>query len=85
MAKKIEKKEGNFPIRFKNLWIIISGFGLMLLGYICMMGGGSEDPNVFNPEMFNTMRLVVAPLLILIGMGVIVFGIMYRGNTKTKE
>ena len=41
-----------------------------------MLGGGSSDPNVFNPAMFNARRLVIAPIVIVLGIAAIIFGIM---------
>jgi len=43
-----------------------------------MMGGGSEDPNKFNPEIFSTRRITVAPIVVLIGFAIEVFAIMYK-------
>nr|MBA2744675.1 DUF3098 domain-containing protein [Flavisolibacter sp.] len=42
---------------------------LMILGFLLMAGGRSEDPNVFNPdEIYGTQRITIAPLLILAGL-----------------
>jgi hypothetical protein len=41
-----------------------------------MAGGGSDDPNVFNPEIYNTRRIRVAPTLILIGFGIQIYAIL---------
>jgi len=51
---------------------------VMVLGFVLMLGGGSSDPNVFNPAMFNARRLVVAPIVICAGIGVIIWGIMRK-------
>jgi len=52
----------------------------LVLGYILISGGGSDDPEVFNPEIFNARRLVVAPTLMLIGIIVGVVAIMFRAK-----
>ncbi|MBR2958266.1 MAG: DUF3098 domain-containing protein [Bacteroidales bacterium] len=59
---------------------ILMGAGLVLLaiGYILLAGGGSDDPNVFNPAMFDTRRLYVAPILIVLGFVVEIAAIMYK-------
>ena len=69
-----------FAIPKRNILYIIIGFVVMLLGYVLMAGGGSDDPNVFNEEMFSTRRIVIAPVVILIGMAIEVWAIMYRGK-----
>ena len=39
--------------------------GLLILGFVLMSGGGSSDPNVFNPEIFSFRRITLAPLVII--------------------
>ena len=68
----------NFSMPKKNVMLIGIGLLAMVLGFVLMLGGGSSDPNVFNPEMFNARRLVVAPVVICIGIGVIIWGIMRK-------
>jgi hypothetical protein len=65
---------------------ILMGVGVLLigLGYILMSGGGSDNPEVFNPEIFNTRRLTVAPLILLAGLVLEVYAIMTPAN-KEKE
>ena len=60
----------------RGLKIIIAGLVVMIVGYILMTGGGSDDPQVFNYEMFNFRRLTLAPIVIIAGMVTIVYGIM---------
>lgn len=62
----------------KNYIIFVSGLLLIGLGYLLMIGGGSEDPNVFNPAIFDAQRITVAPVVAIIGFVLIIFGIMYR-------
>jgi hypothetical protein len=42
------------------------------------MGGGSEDPNKFNPEIFSTQRITVAPIVVLLGFAIEVVAILYK-------
>lgn len=71
---------GKFAIPYKNIMYIMVGLLIMIAGYVVMMGGGSDDPNVFNEAMFSTSRTVIAPILILAGMIVEIWAIMYRGK-----
>jgi hypothetical protein len=57
----------------------------MVLGYVLMAGGGSDDPNVFNMEMFSFRRTVLAPIVILAGMVEIIWAIMYIGKSKKED
>ena len=85
MAKEIKNTEDNkrefaFVFNKINYIIMIAGIVLLALGYILLAGGGSDDPNVFNPEMFNGRRLYLAPILIILGLLVEIVAIMYRGK-----
>ena len=87
MKKTVQKNLKNtetdakaFAIPYKNISYILVGLGVMILGYILMLGGGTDDPGTFNPRMFSFTRIVLAPVVILLGMAVEVFAIMYRGK-----
>jgi hypothetical protein len=59
-----------------NLMWMLGGVAIMILGYILMAGGKSDDPNVFNPdEVYSSMRITVAPILILAGLVVLIYSI----------
>ena len=49
---------------------------LITLGFILMSGGGSDDPNVFNPEIFSFRRIRLAPTVILIGFSLAIYAIL---------
>ena len=87
MAKEIKKvEEGNRQFTFVfnkiNYIIMLAGIVLLALGYILLAGGGSDDPNVFNPDMFDAQRLYVAPILIILGLIAEIVAIMYNGKSK---
>lgn len=60
----------------KNLWLFLAGLLIMIVGYILMIGGGSDDPQVFNEAMFDFRRLVAAPVVIIAGIVVEIVAIM---------
>jgi len=78
-----------FPVKKDNLRIILIGLAINILGYLVMIGGGSEDPAKFDGDaLFSTVRITVAPFLILVGYAVIIFGIMKKpsaNKNKTEE
>jgi len=65
---------------FRKINYILIGVGVLFLalGFILLAGGGSDDPEFFSPAIFNKQRLVVAPILMLIGLIVEIVAIMYR-------
>ena len=75
------EKQG-FVFGRKNYIWMLAGVVLIIIGYILMAGGGSTDPNVFNPEIFSARRIVVAPIIILTGLAIEVYAIMNTGNAQ---
>ena len=82
--KHKERANNNFIFGKKNYKFMLIGLGIIALGFILMSGGGSDDPNVFNPEIFNWRRIRLAPTLVLIGFGVQVYAILLDPN-KSKN
>ncbi|MBL6612261.1 MAG: DUF3098 domain-containing protein [Flavobacteriaceae bacterium] len=62
----------------RNYQIIIAGIILIAVGFILMSGGRSDDPEVFNPEIYNFRRIRLAPTLIIIGLTLQAYAILYR-------
>ena len=69
----------------KNYYVLIVGIVLIGLGYLLMIGGGSDDPNVFNPEIFNFQRITLAPMICFAGFSVIIVAIMWRPKDNSSE
>ncbi len=65
-----------FSMPSKNVKIIGLGLLVMILGFVLMIGGGSSDPDVFNPAMFSFRRITLSPIVIIVGIVIILFGIM---------
>lgn len=66
----------------KNFILLIIGLVLIAFGFILMSGGGSDDPNVFNPYIFSWRRIRLAPALVLLGFGLEVYAILLNPNKK---
>ena len=77
-------KNEKMPITPKGLKYLLIGLLVMVSGYILMSGGGSDDPQVFNYEMFDFRRLVVAPVVIILGIVIEVIAIMglFKNNKE---
>lgn len=81
MAKKETKSVNDFAFGKENyMWMLI-GIACVFLGFILMSGGGSKDPNVFNPDIFSFRRITLAPIIVLIGFLIEIYAIL----KKTKE
>jgi len=75
----------NFSLPSKNVRFILIGLIVMVAGYILMIGGGSSDPQVFNYDMFDFRRLVLSPLLVILGIAIIIVAIMRRPKDKSGD
>ena len=68
----------DFAFTKKNYMLLFVGLAFIASGIILMIGGGSEDPNKFSDEIFNTQRLTIAPILLAVGFVIEIFAIMYK-------
>ena len=59
---------------------MISGIVLIIIGYALMSGGGSKDPNVFNPEIFSFRRITLAPFVVMVGYALEVLAIVIKAK-----
>ena len=77
-----EKKSTNKKLLIKKKNYLISSIGLILIlvGFIIMSGGESNDPNIFNKEIYNFRRIRIAPLLVLLGLGIQVYAILFSSK-----
>lgn len=83
MKKKILKKvsPAERPFSKINFWMMGGCVCLIIVGFLLMSGGGSDDAT-FNPEVFSTRRIVVGPLLSFLGFLLMAFAIMWKPNKK---
>jgi hypothetical protein len=83
-ASSSDKQKGTstglseFAFGKQNYKLLLIGLVLILLGFLLMIGGGSDDPNVFSDKMFDFRRLTLAPILVLAGYVVEIFAIMKK-------
>ncbi len=70
----------DFAFGKENFMLIAIAVLVIVIGFILMSGGGSEDPAGFNAEIFSSRRIVVAPVVTLIG-----FVLMFVGILKNSK
>ena len=88
MAKEIKKKEITealddqkvMPFGKQNYIIVLIGIALLVLGFILMLGGGSNNPDVFNEKMFDFQHITLSTILILAGFVVEIVAIFWKGK-----
>ena len=80
--KAEQQTKQEFIFQKKNYTFMFIGLAFIALGFILMSGGGSDDPNVFNPEIYNFRRIRLAPTLVLIGLGIEIYAILLNPYKK---
>ena len=73
-----DKNDEQMPLTVRNYVLIIAGFVVILIGMVLMTGGGSDDPEVFNYEMFSWRRITLAPILIVGGFAFEIYALLKR-------
>lgn len=72
----MKKEKRKMVFGKKNYQLMLLGLMFITLGFFLMSGGGSEDPNIFNDEIYNFRRIRVAPILVVFGFIIEVYAIM---------
>lgn len=80
MNKQTDMQPENprMPLTRKNYIILAIGFAIVLLGFVLMAGGGSHSTTAFNYEIFSFRRITLAPILVVGGFVVEIYGILKR-------
>ena len=75
MKKKLLFSKTNYLILFVSILFISTGFFLM-------SGGESQDPMIFNEEIFNFQRIRLAPTIVLFGFAIAIYSIFVKSKSK---
>jgi hypothetical protein len=60
---------------------MLIGIIVIILGFVLMSGGKSEDPNVFDvDQVYSKTRITIAPILIMAGLLIEVYAIMKKSK-----
>jgi hypothetical protein len=82
LQKDVQGQSAQFAFGRQNYILVIVGLFVMGIGFLLMIGGGSEDPNEFSESLFDFQRLTLAPILILAGYIIEIFAILKRPKSK---
>ena len=80
MKKNISQKKILFGK--SNYILLFISLSMISIGFILMSGGGSNNPDFFNDEIFNFRRIRLAPTIVIIGFGVAVLSIFINSDRK---
>ena len=74
-----QNNENNrMPLTRRNYILLVIGFAVILLGFVLMTGGGSENPDEFNYAMFSWRRITLAPILVIGGFAFEIYATLKR-------
>lgn len=71
-------RKKQFAFGRRNYKFMFIGIVIIAIGFLLMSGGGSDDPNVFNEEIYNFRRIRLAPALVIIGFAIEVYAILTK-------
>jgi len=82
--KNIKKgsNDVDFAIGKDSFKLIAIGVGILIIGFLLMTGGKTDDPNVFNPEIFSFRRITLAPIVVVGGFAFIGWAIMKKPKSN---
>ena len=80
--KEKESAAPGFALDRENYKLMAIGFGIIVIGFLLMAGGGTNDPKVFNPEIFSFRRITLAPVVLLAGFIFEIYAIMKKPSGK---
>jgi len=80
-AKEPEKKV-TLPFGKENYSLMLVSVGLLVIGFLLMIGGGSDDPNVFSDKMFDFQRLTLSPIILMAGYILGIFAIIKKPRAE---
>ncbi|MCQ2243110.1 MAG: DUF3098 domain-containing protein [Bacteroidaceae bacterium] len=71
----------DFAFDKTNFILLAVGMIIVIIGFILMSGSGSTN-EAYNPEIFSARRIVVAPIVSLIGFCSIIYAIIHKPKDK---
>jgi hypothetical protein len=85
MASKNENKGKNFALGRENYKLLAIGFGIIIVGFLLMLGGRSESPDKFSDTIFSFRRITLAPIVVLCGFIFEIWAIMKKPGESDNE
>ncbi len=72
MAQDTSSTNGTGSVLHRENFIwMIAGVLVIILGFVLMAGGGSDDPDVFNYKaIYSPRRITIAPAVVMLGFAI---------------
>jgi fumarate reductase subunit D len=86
MSSRNENKEKlNFALGRANYKLLAIGFGIIIIGFLLMLGGKSDSPDKFSEDIFSFRRITLAPIVVLAGFVFEIWAIMKKPKESNNE
>jgi len=83
MASKENTPSFGFALDKQNYILLAIGFAIIVIGFVLMVGGGADDPNVFDESIYDFRHITLAPMIVLFGFIFEIYAIMKKSNKKS--
>lgn len=73
------------PFVRRNYLYVLIGCVVVFIGFLLMIGGGSDDPNVFDESVFGFRQITLAPIVVIAGFAFVIYAILYTPRPKKEK
>ncbi len=81
----LPEKKIDMALDKENYILLAISFVIVIVGFILMIGGGSDDPEVFNEAIYGFQRITLAPMVVLAGFIFAIYAIMKKPSVDKKK
>ncbi len=81
----LPEKKIDMALDKENYILLAISFVIVIVGFILMIGGGSDDPAVFNKAVYGFQRVTLAPMVVLFGFVFAIYAIMKKPSVDKKK
>jgi hypothetical protein len=85
MSKKETEKKFEMALEKQNYLLLAIAFIFVIIGFFLMMGGKSENPEVFNDAVYSFRRITLAPVVVLFGFLFGIYAIMKKPSAAKEH
>ena len=78
----MEKKD--FAFGRMNFILLAVGMLVVVIGFI-LMSGDSSSEEAYNPDIFSTRRIVVAPIVCLLGFVSMIYAVVHKPKDEAQK
>jgi len=75
----------NFAFGKENFILMAISIAIIILGFCLMLGSATKEGSEFNPAIFSSRRIIVAPVVTTIGFALVVWAILKKTKDDKKQ